>query len=89
MIIGQPIGYLGRCDLLGKAGWTVQSLASIGDGCPDLLVCSPAGVNHLIEVKVMQTHKLTPAQLKWHSQWQSPVWVLWTEDDVDHICGRG
>ena len=58
---------------LRAAGATVQSLAAIGDGVPDLLV----GINGrtaLIEVKdgakVPSAQRLTPDQLVWHGKWQ-------------------
>ena len=59
-------------EALRKAGATVQSLAAIGDGCPDLLV----GINGwtlLMEVKdgekVPSARKLTSDQVIWHSRW--------------------
>lgn len=57
---------------LRAAGATVQSLAEIGDGCPDLLV-GFAGKTTLIEVKDSQQppskRQLTPDQLRWHGEW--------------------
>lgn len=55
---------------LRAVGCFVQSLASIGDGCPDLLVIR-AGKVHLLEVKdgskPASKRKLTPAETKWHN----------------------
>jgi hypothetical protein len=72
---------------LRKAGYSVQSLASIGKGCPDLLIGVPAGkqegnfcfalnigFNLLMEVK-MPDKKLTPDESKFASKWQGP-WVI-------------
>jgi hypothetical protein len=58
---------------LRKAGATVQSLAAIGDGCPDLLV-GICGRTVLMEIKdgskPPSKQALTPEQLKWHGAWQ-------------------
>ena len=58
---------------LRKAGATVQSLAGVGKGVPDLLV----GIRWktaLLEVKdgakVPSARRLTEDQLKWHAAWQ-------------------
>lgn len=57
---------------LRQAGASVQSLAAIGDGCPDLLV-GYAGHTALIEVKdgskVPSARQLTPDQHQWHQNW--------------------
>lgn len=64
---------------LRRAGCTVQSLAAIGKGCPDLLV-SFGGHNVLVEVKdggkVPSAQKLTEDQVKWHERWQAKVWIV-------------
>jgi len=52
---------------LRDAGASVQSLASIGRGCPDLLV-GYAGKTHLIEVKA-RTGKLTVQESDWALWW--------------------
>lgn len=57
---------------LRKVGATVQSLAAIGDGCPDLLV-GYNGKTVLMEIKdgskPPSACALTPAQQLWHKQW--------------------
>jgi hypothetical protein len=58
---------------------SVQSLASIGAGCPDLLVgCD--GVNLIVEVKdgnrAPSKRKLTPEQEIWHNAWRGSVHVV-------------
>lgn len=57
---------------LRSAGARVQSLASVGKGCPDLLV-GFGGKNLLLEVKdgakPPSARKLTPLEVEWHSQW--------------------
>ena len=58
---------------LRAAGATVQSLAAVGAGVPDLLV-GFQGKTILIEVKdgakVPSERRLTPDQLVWHSRWR-------------------
>ncbi len=71
--------------MLRKCGATVQTLAAIGKGCPDLLV-GYKGVNHLVEIKDGQkppsARTLTEDQAAWHMNWRGgkPVVVLGTED---------
>ena len=68
---------------LVEAGCTVQSLAGVGCGCPDLLV-GFKGVNVLLEVKnlegldgkVKRGAGITPDQLKWHRWYTGQVAVV-------------
>lgn len=57
---------------LRKVGATVQSLSSIGHGCPDLLV-GFRGVNYLFEVKdgtkSPSRIRLTDDEEKWAIRW--------------------
>jgi hypothetical protein len=57
---------------LCAAGAAVQSLASVGVGCPDLLV-GHGGRNYLLEVKrpdvPTSDRELTEYQRKWHKHW--------------------
>ena len=66
-------------DALRKAGASVQSLAALGKGVPDLLVAI-RGVNLLMEIKdgnkPKSAQKLTEDQLKWHGAWQGPVCIV-------------
>ncbi len=66
---------------LRKWGVSVQSLADIGGGCPDLL-CSRAGVNYLLEVKdgsrIPSEKRLTPDEKAWHKKWSGQVAVVET-----------
>lgn len=69
-----------------KAGWSVLSLAPIGDGCADLLVAHPAESDLLlIEVKT-KAGKLTPDQLKFQQAFPVKV-VRSVEDVIDVIEG--
>ena len=73
---------------LRKAGCSVQSLAAIGKGCPDLLVAF-GGHNVLVEVKdgakVPSAQKLTADQVKWHAKWPAKVWIVANEMDVAEV----
>ena len=69
---------------LRKVGCTVQSLAAIGNGCPDLLV-GVAGKTLLMEIKdgkkVKSKQALTPDQLGWHGAWRGGA--LEVVDSID------
>ena len=58
---------------LRAAGATVQSLAAVGAGVPDLLI-GFRGQTLLVEVKdgakAPSARRLTPDQLEWHGKWQ-------------------
>lgn len=58
---------------LRQAGAFVQSLAEIGDGCPDLLV-SHTSKTFLLEVKdhskPPSKRQLTLEQMRWHGAWR-------------------
>jgi hypothetical protein len=55
-------------DTLRALGVSVQSLASMGDGVPDLL-CGLLGLTFLLEVKT-ETGKLTDDQIEWLALWR-------------------
>lgn len=59
-------------EILRAAGATVQSLAAVGHGCPDLLV-GWCGKTLLMEVKdgnkPPSEQKLNESQIKWHGTW--------------------
>lgn len=70
--------------VLRSVGATVQSLAPVGQGVPDLLV-GFRGVNYLIEVKT-PTGKLNPIQTAFRANWGAPIGVCVTQDDaLQHI----
>ena len=64
---------------LREVGATVQSLAAIGKGCPDLLV-GWRGNNYVIEIKDGRQppshRRLTPDQVDWHDTWNGRVHVV-------------
>jgi hypothetical protein len=75
---------------LRKAGAHVQSLATIGKGCPDLMV-SHAGVWHLFEVKdpdkPQSKRALTADQEEWHRKANARVWVITTAEEAIMYLG--
>lgn len=75
---------------LRKIGATVQSLASVGNGCPDLLV-GFRGINYLMEVKdgdkVPSAQELTPYQVKWHIEWRGEVHIVRSIYDAFEVLG--
>lgn len=77
---------------LRKMGAQVQSLASIGKGCPDLLV-GWQGSNFLFEVKdgmlPPSRQRLTPDEQIWHSIWAGQVHVIRTTEDALRVMRNG
>jgi len=75
---------------LRAAGCSVQSLASTGNGCPDLLV-GRSGVNHLLEVKdgdkSPSKQRLTEDEIKWHDNWRGHVCVVKSVDEALRAVG--
>lgn len=65
---------------LRSCGCTVQSLARLGDGVPDLLVACH-GQNLLLEVK-QPGEQLTEKEHDWHQRWPVPVWIVTSVDDA-------
>jgi len=72
-------------EALRAAGYSVQSLAAVGEGVPDLLV-GACGVNVLLEVKdgskPPSERKLTPDQERWHTAWRGRVSVVKTPEEA-------
>lgn len=77
-------------DALRKAGASVQSLATIGNGCPDLLV-GFRGTNYVIEVKdgskCPSKRILTPDEEIWSIKWDGSYYVAHSVDDALKIIG--
>lgn len=68
---------------LRDMGATVQSLAAVGKGCPDLLV-GAHGFNLVFEVKdgskMPSSRKLTPMEIEWFDSWEGQVEVVETPE---------
>lgn len=63
---------------LREAGYTVQHLHKVGQGCPDILVGARNGLrkfNLLLEIKEGDG-KLTAQQIVWHGDWLGQVAVV-------------
>jgi len=72
---------------LRACGYGVQSLATVGKGCPDLLV-SARGRWYVLEVKA-EKGKVRDLQATWHGQHCAPVHVVRSaEDAVNAISVR-
>ena len=71
-------------------GASVQILAAVGQGFPDLLV-GLAGRNFLLEVKdgskPPSKRKLTPAEAEWHAEWRGQVCVVESVEAALEIIG--
>lgn len=70
---------------LRRLGCTVMSIASVGNGCPDLVI-GVQGRNVLLEVKdgrkPPSARKLTPAEREWIDAWRGQVNVVESVDDA-------
>jgi hypothetical protein len=73
---------------LRAIGASVQSLASVGKGCPDLLV-GFRGSNYVFEVKNPDVppsrRQLTPDEIKWHERWRGSVYVIHSFEEAFKI----
>ena len=70
---------------LRAAGCSVQSLAEVGDGCPDILV-GVERVNVLMEVKdptqSATDRRLNTRQKRWHAEWKGTAHLVETVDQA-------
>lgn len=79
-------------EALRKIGCFVQSLATIGKGCPDLLVALDM-VWYVMEVKdgkkVPSARQLTPDEQRWHDRAKlfGPVHVVESVEDALRVVG--
>lgn len=75
---------------LRQAGASVQSLANVGDGCPDLMVALGGSV-YVMEVKdgslPPSKRRLTPMEKAWIDNWRAPVIVVESVTDALHALG--
>lgn len=74
-------------DTFRRLGWSVQSLAAVGKGCPDLLVAK-RGHTLVVEVKTAKG-KLNAEQRAWVDGWQAAVFILQSPDDVVRLDRYG
>ena len=70
---------------LREIGASVQSLADLGKGVPDIAV-GYHGKNYLFEIKDWKQppskRRLTPDEKKWHQAWNGQVHVVETFDEA-------
>jgi hypothetical protein len=64
---------------LNRAGCSTQSLTTIGNGCPDLLVAR-AGQMWLLELKA--DSELAKSQIAWINAWNAKVHVVRSIDEA-------
>ena len=66
-------------------GASVQSLAQVGKGCPDIVV-GRRGVNLLLEIKdgsrKPSEQSLTPDELQWHVLWNGKCAVVKSAEEA-------
>jgi len=84
--------HAGIVGCLRACGVLVQSLASVGDGVPDLL-CLFRGRLFLIEVKngerEPRKQKLRESQERWHAEWaDAPLYVASSLEDAVAIAAQ-
>ena len=72
-------------EALRAAGASVQTLAAVGRGVPDLLV-GYLRTNHLLEVKGPKG-SLTEDQVRWIDGWLGAVHVVRTVDEALRAVG--
>ena len=70
---------------LRQVGASVQDLAKVGQGCPDILV-GYRGQNYLMEIKTNKG-KATLPQIAWDTFWQGQVVVVRDVDEALHVIG--
>ncbi len=70
---------------LRQVGVSVQSLATIGKGCPDILAAKGDKV-WMIEIKGPKG-KLTPDQVEWIGKWKGRVDIIRTVDEALVLVG--
>jgi hypothetical protein len=75
---------------LRAVGATVQSLAALGKGAPDIAV-GRHGVNYFFEIKnpnmPPSKQRLTDAEQEWHYGWRGQVCVVSTLEHALQIIG--
>ena len=92
---GVPVRKRGKVDgpqgdivrALRGIGCDVLSLASLGNGAPDLL-CGNRERYFLLEVKA-KGGKLTPAQEVFHEAWRGPIFIVTTPQEALRVVLGG
>lgn len=70
---------------LRSVGASVQSIAMVGGGCPDLLI-GYAGLSFVLEIKdgakPPSRRELTPDEAAWHAAWRGHAAVVTSVDEA-------
>jgi hypothetical protein len=75
-------------EALEKIGCRVQSLAALGRGAPDLLVCLGFRLK-LMEIKNPEARgKLNKNQKAWHELWRQHVCVVESPEDAISVMTK-
>lgn len=72
-------------EALRRVGASVQSIATIGNGAPDILA-GFRGQNILMELKVGKA-ALTTDETEWHQEWRGQVAIVRTADEALQAIG--
>lgn len=79
-------------DTFLSAGCSVQSLADIGNGCPDLLIAIDRHTTFVVEVKdplqPASKRRMKPKQIAWHAKWPGASFVVETPDQALRIVNH-
>lgn len=67
-------------------GVSIVSIASQGNGCPDLLI-GYKNLNYLIELKSLSTSKLTEQEIIFIEHWKGNVAVCYNLNQVLQVIG--
>ena len=75
-----------------SVGASVADLSAVGSGCPDLLIgLARSGQNYLVEVKdgskSPSRRVLTPDQAQFHREWQGPICVIESVEQLFRLLG--
>lgn len=75
---------------LRAVGCSVQSLAAVGDGCPDILV-GRNGACYVMEIKdgskPPSERRLTPAEQEWHDNWRGQKAIVTSSEEAFRVVG--
>jgi len=71
---------------LRRCGCSVQTLHTVGHGCPDLLV-GFAERDYLLEIKNGTQARLNSREQRWHSDWRGQVAVVRTVEEALRAVG--
>ena len=70
---------------LRQIGATVQVCSQVGFGCPDISA-GYRGVNYWLEIKdgrkAPSRQKLTPAEMRWHRDWEGQSAIVVSVEDA-------